>query len=266
MTALSSNGGNALLTAHLYNTPSKKAVFFPYAISALCPDCYQASDDGVVNLITADDAQEILTASAHAGLGTYYNTRVGTLVGGMIDYSGNIPSVATTVYEKTLNVPFVGNPDGVCWLSSILSKHNYMYNTNLSLDNAKAQLLAAYPNSGPLVGNMTWIQRACNYFNVGYHYISHPGTYVDMYGQINYNNPVYMGLGGHAVLLRGVKIKSDGTGEYTVMDPNYPYYRTINLTAAQMNSSSTSSSFTYYLYDNMPVQNNTPFSWYYYIY
>ena len=245
MIAVNSNGGKALLTRHLTQVPAKKNYFFPSALNALCPDCYQAASDGVINLITNDDAQEILTAAAYSGSGNNYNTRVGTVVEGLIDYSGNVPSSVTTVYEQMLYVPHVDNiiinGHGTCWLATIVSMYNYKNNANLTVTQAFNELQTHY-NATP-GGTTMWIQRANTYYKIWPHRIGDAGTFVDVYGQLNYDNPIFMGTSSHAVVLCGIKIKSDGSGEYKIMDSNSADYVTLTLNSSQMNFPSSNQIF-----------------------
>ncbi len=83
-------------------------------------------------------------------------------------------------------------------------------------------------------GYVPGYQLTSEYLGMSHTYVRSDADYVEMYNHINYENPVYMGMGPHAVLLCGIKIMSDGTGVYTFMDSNYLEKQEATLSAAQM--------------------------------
>lgn len=252
------NNGKAILTKHLLKSTQKSKYFFPNAPSPLCADCVQTGEDGKINVVTLADAQEILNSSAHAGVSSEYVSLVGTNVGALIDYSNVIPSTVTTVYECMLPVPHVGNAIinnvGTCWLATIVSAFNYKYKVNLTVNQVFNELEDYYKETPS--GTTLWIKRANSYCDLWTDYAERAGDFVDVYGQLNYDNPIFMGTSNHAVVLCGIKIKSDGTGEYTIMDSNYSDYVTIKLNKSQMKAKSSVmvegkpwANYYYYYYD-----------------
>lgn len=149
----------------------------------------------------------------------------------------------TTVYSYTLGVTPVANAtingNGICWVSSLTAKYNYLNDTDFTgpemyelLDEEFYDEFNEHP-----IGYWRWINKAAEFLEVGNTKVS-PMDYVDVYAEVNSNNPIYCRIartgGGHAVLLCGITLYSDGTGIYHFADPNSTSLVSISVSAEVM--------------------------------
>ena len=156
----------------------------------------------------------------------------------------DVQSTRSVVYNNTLAVTPVSNAEmngnGICWVYSLTAKYNYLNGTDFTgiemyelIDEEFYDTFNEHP-----IGYWRWINKTAEYLEVGNTRVS-PMDYIDVYGQINFDNPIYCGVtrtgGAHAVLLCGMTIYSDGSGVYRFADPNFSNYVSISVPSDAMN-------------------------------
>lgn len=129
-------------------------------------------------------------------------------------------------FKRNLSVPIVRNTTvngkGICWAAAIASKVNYLNNQNyLALDifNSLASTYNAIP-----AGTKEWTERGYEFYNIPCTYKGSMMNCVEVYNNIVNDIPIHISLTddevGHAVILSGITINTDGSGVYQLVDSN----------------------------------------------
>lgn len=153
-------------------------------------------------------------------------------------------STKTIVYQYNMNVPVVSSVilNGVnsYWLSPLVSKYNYLNDTDFTPAEVNELLIDLYGGTPSDTAN--WREDAAATLEVGNTVVDAPLDYIDVYGQINFGNPIYMYMdsssGKNAALLCGFTLYSDGTAVYKIMDPNRTSLVNVSVSSSAMTDAS----------------------------
>ncbi len=208
-------------------------------IDPRCMNCYDESYCVVAanrvdtRMINDNDSQEILDYSAAIGSGGSYTGMVGMDIDSVetlntVSIAENeVAATATTksiIYEYNMNVPILTtltvDGNNTYWLPALISKYNYTNNASLNPVDVYHEVAAeyTYPTA------TAWVAATAVHLNmpiIGR--VVEPMDYVDVYAQINNDNPIYCQftdeITNKAVLICGYTLYSDGTGDYQIMNP-----------------------------------------------
>ena len=208
-------------------------------IDPRCMNCYDESYCVVAanrvdtRMINGNDSQEILKYSAKIGSGGSYTGMVGMDIDSVetlntVSIAENEVAVTATtksiIYEYNMNVPILTtltvDGNNTYWLPALIYKYNYTNNASLNPVDVYHEVAAeyTYPTA------TAWVAATAVHLNmpiIGR--VVEPMDYVDVYAQINNDNPIYCQftdeITNKAVLICGYTLYSDGTGAYQIMNP-----------------------------------------------
>lgn len=146
-----------------------------------------------------------------------------------LSLSESTRELQSQLYQKNLLVPIVPNESingGLCWAAAIASKIDFLNNDTLLAHDVFYDLEDEYsttPEGYPL-----WIIRGYDYYNAPCTYLDRMLNCVEVYNNIQNDNPIHISLTGsgvgHSVLLSGITINTDATGIYRLVDSNRNVY------------------------------------------